>query len=289
MGAFGERFRREREKRKIALDDVAKATKIGTRMLQAIEEEKFDQLPGGMFNKAFVRSYARHLGLNEDQAAADYTETYSKLHPENPLADPEAEGRKILEQRAARVQQERPRLERIPWGKAAVALLMVAFGFAVWGSYSRFIKSSDRAEARKQKPVKAAAALPSQPAPQVVEASTPAASQPQPTENAAENSQPAVGSFEVLIKAREDSWIHIKVDGKELPDGMLAANTEKSIQANSEVVVKAGNVGAVDFWFNGQKLPAQGELDQVKIIAFGPSGLAAHAPKVQAVSDPIQP
>ena len=141
MGAFGERFKREREKRKIALDEVAKATKIGARLLQAIEEEKFDKLPGGMFNKAFVRSYARHLGLNEDQAAADYIEAFRASHPENPLADPEAEGRKILEQRVARVQQERPRMERIPWGKAAVALLLLAFGFAVWGSYSRYIKS----------------------------------------------------------------------------------------------------------------------------------------------------
>jgi cytoskeleton protein RodZ len=286
VGAFGERFKREREKRKIALDEVAKASKIGTRMLQAIEEERFDRLPGGMFNKAFVRSYARHLGLNEDQAAADYTEIYSKLHPENPLADPEAEGRKILEQRVARVQQERPRMERIPWGKAAVAVLLVAFGFAVWGSYSRFIKSSNRAEVRKQKPTKAA--QPPQPAPQVAETNTPATIQPQATQEAVETPQPAAGAFEISIKAREDSWIHITVDGKDLPDDTLAANTGKSIQANSAVVVKAGNIGAVDFWFNGQKLPAQGELDQVRTVSFGPSGLAARTAKVQAVSDPVQ-
>jgi hypothetical protein len=186
------------------------------------------------------------------------------------------------------VRQERPHLARIPWGKAAVALLLVAFGFAVWGSYSRFIKSSNRAEARKQKPAKIAEPSQPVPAPQVVEAGAPTESQPQLTQDAVENSQPAPGSFAVLIKAREDSWIHIKVDGKDVLDELLAANTEKSIQANSEVVVKAGNVGAVDFWFNGQKLPAQGELDQVKTVAFGPSGLAAHAPKVQAVSDPVQ-
>jgi cytoskeletal protein RodZ len=288
VGAFGERFKREREKRKITLDEVAKATKIGTRLLQAIEEEKFDQLPGGMFNKAFVRSYARHLGINEDQAAAEYTEIYRASHPEDPLADPDAEGRKILEQRAARVQQDRRHIVHLPWGKAAVALLLVAFGFAVWGSYSRFIKSSNRSEARKQKPAKIAEPSQPAPAPQVVEASTPMESQPQPTQDAVENSQPAPGSFAVLIKAREDSWIHIKVDGTDLPEETLAANTEKSVQANSEVVVKAGNVGAVDFWFNGQKVPAQGELDQVKTIAFGPSGLATHGPKVQPVSDSVQ-
>ena len=289
MGAFGERFKREREKRKIALDEVAKATKIGARLLQAIEEEKFDKLPGGMFNKAFVRSYARHLGLNEDQAAADYIEAFRASHPENPLADPEAEGRKILEQRVARVQQERPRMERIPWGKAAIALLLLAFGFAVWGSYSRYIKSSDRTEARKPKQAKLAEPSQQAQTTQLVEASTPAAGQPQAPQDAVENSQPAAGSFQVLIKAREDSWIHITVDGKDLADDTLAANSGKSIQANSEVIVKAGNIGAVDFWFNGQKLPAQGELDQVKTVTFGPSGLAGRTPKIQPVSDPAQP
>ena len=72
MGPFGERLKQERERRKMTLDDVALATKIGTRMLNALEEEKFERLPGGIFNKGFVRAYARHLGLDDEQAVADY-------------------------------------------------------------------------------------------------------------------------------------------------------------------------------------------------------------------------
>src|SRR5580698_8676438 len=41
-------------------------------MLQAIEEERFDQLPGGVFNKGFIRAYAKHLGLNDEEAVTDY-------------------------------------------------------------------------------------------------------------------------------------------------------------------------------------------------------------------------
>lgn len=41
-------------------------------MLQAIEEEKFDQLPGGVFNKGFIRAYARHVGLNDEEAVNEY-------------------------------------------------------------------------------------------------------------------------------------------------------------------------------------------------------------------------
>ena len=56
MGAFGEKLRKQREQRGIELDAISNTTKISTRMLRAIEEEHFDQLPGGVFNKGFVLS-----------------------------------------------------------------------------------------------------------------------------------------------------------------------------------------------------------------------------------------
>src|SRR6202161_3339627 len=72
MGAFGDKFRKAREKKDISLDDLSNVTKIGARMLRAIEEEHFDQLPGGVFNKGFIRAYAKHLGLNDEEAVGDY-------------------------------------------------------------------------------------------------------------------------------------------------------------------------------------------------------------------------
>ena len=72
MGAFGEKLRKQREQRNIALDAISNTTKISTRMLRALEDEHFDQLPGGVFNKGFVRAYARQVGLDEEEAIADY-------------------------------------------------------------------------------------------------------------------------------------------------------------------------------------------------------------------------
>jgi cytoskeletal protein RodZ len=72
VGEFGDKFRQAREKKDLSLDDVSNVTKIGSRMLQAIEEEHFDQLPGGVFNKGFIRAYAKHLGLNSEDAVTDY-------------------------------------------------------------------------------------------------------------------------------------------------------------------------------------------------------------------------
>ena len=72
MGEFGDKFRKARESKELSLDDVANVTKISTRMLQAIEEEHFDHLPGGVFNRGFIRAYAKHLGLNSEDAVNDY-------------------------------------------------------------------------------------------------------------------------------------------------------------------------------------------------------------------------
>jgi cytoskeleton protein RodZ len=72
VGEFGDKFRNAREKKELSLDDVSNVTKISTRMLQAIEEENFEQLPGGVFNRGFIRAYAKHLGLNSEDAVNDY-------------------------------------------------------------------------------------------------------------------------------------------------------------------------------------------------------------------------
>ncbi len=72
MAEFGEKLRKQREQRGITLEAVSNTTKIGTRMLKALEEERFDQLPGGVFNKGFVRAYARQIGLDAEEAVNDY-------------------------------------------------------------------------------------------------------------------------------------------------------------------------------------------------------------------------
>src|SRR5271156_1169760 len=81
LPSFGEKLKLEREKRKITLEEISSSTKIGTRMLQALEEDKFNQLPGGIFNKGFVRAYSRCVGLDEDQAVADYLQASGDAPP----------------------------------------------------------------------------------------------------------------------------------------------------------------------------------------------------------------
>jgi hypothetical protein len=59
---------------------------------------------------------------------------------------------------------------------------------------------------------------------------------------------------------------------------MLSAPAEKSVRATNEITIKAGNVGALDFEFNGKKLPAQGSYGEVKTLTFDANGLRSPAP-----------
>src|SRR6202021_3519784 len=69
---FGEHLRRERERRGVSLDEICAATRIGNRFLEALENEEWDHLPGGVFNRGFVRAVARFLGLDEESFVAEY-------------------------------------------------------------------------------------------------------------------------------------------------------------------------------------------------------------------------
>jgi cytoskeletal protein RodZ len=80
VGKFGDKFRKERERREIKLEDVSNSTKIGSRMLRAIEEERFDQLPGGVFNKGFIRAYAKYLGLDEEETITGYVAALNQFN-----------------------------------------------------------------------------------------------------------------------------------------------------------------------------------------------------------------
>src|ERR1700753_673592 len=84
--------------RGISLDQIVAATKIGTRLLRALEDEQFDLLPGGIFNKAYVRAYAKCVGINEDEAVAAYLEAANERPPDT----------RVIAQQHASIYSDRP-------------------------------------------------------------------------------------------------------------------------------------------------------------------------------------
>jgi cytoskeleton protein RodZ len=278
LSSFGEKLKREREKRKISLDEIALSTKIGTRMLHALEEEKFDQLPGGIFNKGFVRAYARHVGLDEDQAVADYLEAAGEGAPSRLEASPEV---RILPARES--ERDEPG-KGLPWGILAAALLVLALALSVWSYLGR-----EHQESSAPAPVRAATrpdgiaaqpAIPAQGAPPTASGAqgTPVAHPPSAILQAKPitSDAPTAGGFSITVKANDDSWIAIAADGQTvLPSALLSSGSTRTIQASREVVIKAGNVGALEISFNGKQLAPQGREGEVKTLTFNGAGLVA--------------
>jgi cytoskeleton protein RodZ len=193
LPSFGQKLKLEREQRKISLEDISVSTKIGIRMLRALEEDNFEQLPGGIFNKGFVRAYARVLGLDEEQTVADYMQasggaviasvgeletdvartdavkTGGKFHRDDAHVDGEEEDSRSIAAAAAR------RGQQIPWGIFAGLLLITALTLSLWSRY-------ERQSARRSTSANSSASESSPPAPQ---------SSTQTPENAANAAVPA--------------------------------------------------------------------------------------------------
>lgn len=215
MGDFGNKFRQAREEKNLSLDDVSNVTKIGARMLQAIEEEHFDQLPGGVFNKGFIRAYAKHLGLDAEDAVTDYLaclreaqigaqEVWENVRPEPARAvapdksrvSPSKESKAAVKSSPAVQVEELPHLQLpraedirpprrdfprradsgIPWTILGAASLVVILAIFLWMRHSR----STHAAKPSPAPVAASNTAPSAPpvAPAVKPNPSPATAHP---------------------------------------------------------------------------------------------------------------
>lgn len=303
MSSFGEGLKRERENKKITLDQVAVSTKISVRMLRAIEDEKFEQLPGGIFNKGFVRAYARHLGMDEDKAVADYL---AATTPSTQTPAEDLELRAMAEQKQKERQRQASLKKDFPWGSVAAVLLLVALGFSIWGVISGRDNQTEKASV-KSPAVPASQAESSAPTAKVTPVAptaAPANAKPQRTPEVKSDTseddgemdvttrhlsetipvKPVVpaaakaGSFTVLVTAQENSWLSIKADGKTIFTGTLIAPGVQLVHATDSIELRAGNLGGLEIDFNGKRLPPQGVSGEAKTLTFGSDGLEPSTP-----------
>ena len=83
-GTFGERLKRERELREVPLNEIASATRIAPKFLEALENEQWEKLPGGVFGRGFVRTIARYLGLSEENLLSEYDMARGEVSSNDP-------------------------------------------------------------------------------------------------------------------------------------------------------------------------------------------------------------
>ena len=257
-GTFGEHLKREREMRGVSLDEISAATRIATRFLQAIENEQWDQLPGGVFNRGFVRAVAHYLGLDEEDIVAEYASAVGD-RPSVPVwtGSPPA------------VAPDQPWLA---WILAAVVALTLVTGgwFAVrrifaWRA-SRRAAQTAAASAAVGSPEQLASLSATEPVPVSAEPTlnsppktgTLSGGADSPTVPATGAASPAAPPFELKVEAGKTTRVTVEADTRLIFDGSMNAGEGHTFTAQDKFQVAARDAGAVLLELNGKALAPMG-------------------------------
>lgn len=219
---FGEHLKRERELRGVSIEEVSHATRISTKFLEAIEHGQWEQLPGGAFNRGFIRSASRYLGLDEDGMVAEYSlETNGNG---NSHAAPHGAS-------------ELPR----DWRPMAAlgAIVVVVIAALVAGGW--FAVSKIRAHRRAS----GAAA---------VNGSAAAGASTGPATDSAATASPLT----VSVRANKIASLRVVADGKVVFEGQIAPGETKQFGAIDIFEISASDAGAVRLELNGQPMERMG-------------------------------
>lgn len=237
MAGEGQMLQAAREEKQWSFTDTEEITKINVRYIQALEEEKYEILPGTTYVKGYLRTYAKQLGLNPDEISALYN---SSATPE-PI--PVLESPNILVK--VRPLWVRPAL----LGSMAVLAIVLVIAIAALSQSGNKLVDSPYAPA----------ALPS--APQT-EKTTPAPSPPV-VPNPAIVTATQEGLTAQLVFT-QPCWIEVRVDGQPSLLGTYTDGTSKEVKGTNKIeLVSVGNAGGLSVTLNGKALPSLGKAGQV--------------------------
>ena len=238
MAGEGQMLQAAREEKQWSLRYTEEITKIRVRYIQALEEEKYDILPGTTYAKGYLRTYAKQLGLDSDEIIALYN---SSATPE-PI--PVLESPKMLKARPLWV---RP---AIIGGTALLAIaLLIAIPIALKHSGNKPLDSQY-----------SPAALPNAPRTEVTTPSPSVPIVPNPA-NVAATTQEGLTMQMVFTQL---CWVEVRVDGQPSLQGTFTAGTSKEVKGTSKIeLVSVGNAGGITVTLNGKALPSLGKAGEV--------------------------
>jgi cytoskeletal protein RodZ len=280
MTSIGETLRRERVKRNLDLDRVSRELKISSRLLEAIEAERFDKLPGGVFVKSFVRQYARLLELDEDDIAS---ELQRMLDPQPAVAAKAESAKPQVDIPLPRVKGwEAVGDKGWGWTSSLPALALVVVVILVCSLvYSWSQRKRDSVSAHEVAAVPADRAKPTAP----TAVATPTLPPSSPKETGAERvavaaaAAPNASAVRVQLIAQEPVWVSVQADGKFIFSDILDTGQSRNVEAGSTVRLRLGNAGGIEIALNGKPIGPVGPKGQVRTLQLTSGGF-------QIVSDP---
>ena len=271
-GDFGSKLRAARERRGISLRHIANATKISIGALEALERNDISRLPGGIFSRAFVRSYASEVGLDPEETIRDFIAQFP--HDSVTAGHPTSEQ---VEDNEALESDRR---------MASTFLRLVALSIPLAIVVVYFTTVGRRTKAPQPVEQTVAAASPT-PAPPVEDPLVPAASTASPpstpltsstgttssTTSTPATSSPASTSasadaavrdrLTVAVVANRPCWLSATVDGQKAAERLFPAGQQQTFEVRKELVLTAGDATAISVTVNGAPLRPLGRAGQV--------------------------
>jgi cytoskeletal protein RodZ len=223
-------LRRARTARQLSLGDVSARTKINKDILNAIEENRFDRVPGGLFTRGFLRAFAREVHLDPEAIVAKYRAEFEKPIVELPSPEKVTHRTPVYTLTADGIQDRRRFV-----GLAIVLLIGAAyFGYA---------------RTRSSTPSPPSVVTPA--ATDAVEAAVPAPV-PTPTTGTIDTSQAAQpGPLKLAIEAKGDCWVAATVDGKPAIARLMKAGEREQFDVNDRAALRIGDPASFSFTLNG--------------------------------------
>ena len=291
MGSLAADLKTEREKRNIPLAQIAADTRISLHYLESLEDGRYGELPGGMYNRAFIRAYCESLNLSQQEVMQRYEEEVAspmeKL-PNSRVHIPQASSSRKLN-------------PILIW---SLALVISAIGIflsrnwiaAVFSPYFSHRQSATLPHQVEQKPAAAPAAL--KPPPEVTQAAEPtpvsantrsesASPGPSPAAQPA-SSQPATdrtavaaevtppplqSSLQLEIGVTEQCWVSVEQDGSRSFRKLMSPGEVQRLYASEQFFIIVGNAGGIHMKINGKSAKPLGKSGEVVRILINEKNL----------------
>lgn len=283
MAEIGQQLRDAREAQQLSLLEVERETRIRRVFLQAIEEERFDDLPGDVYTRGFIRNYALFLNLDPRPLLADFDHVRSA---------PRQHDAEVLDEPLLPPATNNTGARVFLFIMALLIVLMVA-----WYIYSRYSGGQSPTEllrslglsARQTAALTRAPSLTPEPSDTPGAESSLPATEPEATATVTTapaitrtafptRTPTAIAGILVVVDVLEDSWAHIIVDQDVVFDGTLLSGEQHTWQAQSVLSLSLGNAGGISLQVNNVDLGILGEPGEVIELVYTPDTLPTPEP-----------
>jgi len=241
--SLGQRFRAAREARGMSLPDVAGQIRIRSVDLAAIEDESWSTIGAPVYVRGFLRTYARFLGLDPEEAVAAFNRTQPA-----PAQSSRAQTPQAADERAPRHAAPPRRGSAVIWIASVVAVLLIAF--VVYNALTLRQGATP--------PTNVAGSAAPSPVTQLPATQVPAA--PRAV-------RAAGGANSLALVFSAPSWLRVTVDGNVSMEGTFPAGTSKTFHGKN-ALVRLGNAGGVEIYVDGKDVGKLGKSGDVAEHTF---------------------